>query len=176
LAVSDTVLATDLGDERDGQLTPAIPESERFTVDEWHEVAKLNRAVDQLKKAGFEPADLVPAPRVAGRDPAPRFAVVHAESRRDLEHLRELVGEIRRLGEKGLTITRFKGLGEMDPEELWETTLDPAKRTLLRVTLTDALAAEKMFRTLMGDEVEGRRKFIFEHRINVDEGEIDYGA
>jgi DNA gyrase subunit B len=91
-----------------------------------------------------------------------------------LDHLRELVSEIRRLGEKGLTITRFKGLGEMDPDELWETTLDPTKRTLLRVTMQDALAAEKMFRTLMGDDVEGRREFILKHRANVED--IDYGA
>lgn len=177
LVVSDTVLsAADLGGERDGEPAAAVPEAERFTVDEWHEVRALNRAVGRLKEAGFEPGDLVPLPRVAGREPPVRFAVAHGDGRRDLAHLRELVGEIRRLGEKGLTITRFKGLGEMDPEELWETTLDPAKRTLLRVSLTDALAAEKMFRTLMGDEVEGRRKFIFEHRINVNEGEIDYGA
>ena len=177
LAVSDAALsAADLGDERDGELTPTIPDADRFTVDEWHEVRGLNRAVGKLRDAGFEPGDLVPLPRVAGREPPVRFAVVHGDTRRDLEHLRQLVGEIRRIGEKGLTVTRFKGLGEMDPEELWATTLDPKERTLLRVTLTDALAAEKMFRTLMGDEVEGRRKFIFEHRINVNEGEIDYGA
>jgi DNA gyrase subunit B len=168
--------AADRGEEQDGQLTPAVPDAERFTVDEWHEVRALNRAVGKLRDAGFEPADLVPAPRVAGREPAVRFQVAQGDSRKDLTHLRALVGEIRRLGEKGLTVTRFKGLGEMDPEELWDTTLDPKRRTLLKVTLTDALAAEKMFRTLMGDEVEGRRKFIFEHRINVNEGEIDYGA
>ena len=82
--------------------------------------------------------------------------------------------EIRRLGERGLTVTRFKGLGEMDPDELWDTTLKPEDRTLLRVTMTDALKAEKMFRTLMGEEVEGRRDFIFKHRINKDD--IDYGS
>jgi len=177
LVISDTVLtAADLGDEKGEEVTPAVVDADRFTVDEWHEIRGLNRAVGKLRDAGFGPEDLVPLPRVAGREPPVRFAVVHGDTRRDLAHLRELVGEVRRLGEKGLTITRFKGLGEMDPEELWATTLDPKERTLLRVTLTDALAAEQMFRTLMGDEVEGRRKFIFEHRINVNEGEIDYGA
>jgi DNA gyrase subunit B len=89
--------------------------------------------------------------------------------------LRELVAEVRKLGEKGITVTRFKGLGEMDPEELWETTLDPAKRTLLRVTLDNAAEAEKLFKTLMGEEVEGRKQFIMDHKINNPE-DIDYGA
>jgi len=69
-------------------------------------------------------------------------------------------------------ISRFKGLGEMDAEELWETTLDPAKRTLLRVQLDDALKAEEMFRVLMGDKVEPRREFIQKHALEVKD--IDY--
>ena len=92
-----------------------------------------------------------------------------------LPSLRELVVAVRRLGEKGMTITRFKGLGEMDPEELWDTTLDPAKRTLMQVTLVDAQRAHELFRTLMGEEVEKRRNFIFEKGINVKD-QIDYGA
>ena len=80
--------------------------------------------------------------------------------------------EVRRLGEKGLSITRFKGLGEMDPEELWETTLDPEKRTLLRVHLEDALKADEMFRTLMGEKVEPRRDFIYKYAIEVKD--LDY--
>jgi DNA gyrase subunit B len=146
----------------------------RFHVDEWHEVKALNKALARLAALGFEPADLVPLARVAGREPPVRFVLTGADSRKELDHLRQLVAEIRKAGEKGLTVTRFKGLGEMDPDELWETTLDPQKRTLLRVTLTDALAAEKMFRTLMGDEVDGRREFILKHRANVED--IDYGA
>lgn len=153
-----------------------IDERFRFTVDEWHEVRALNKAVAKLQAAGFAAGDLVPLPRIAGREPPVRFQLAQGENRKDLDHLRQLVAEIRRQGEKGLTITRFKGLGEMDPEELWDTTLDPVRRTLLRVTMNDAVQAEKMFRTLMGEEVEGRRKFIFDHRIDVNEGEIDYGA
>jgi DNA gyrase subunit B len=86
-----------------------------------------------------------------------------------------LVAEVRHLGERGLTITRFKGLGEMDPEELWETTLNPQKRILLQVKLVDADEANKWFRCLMGEEVEERRNFIFEKGINVKDN-IDYGA
>ena len=96
-------------------------------------------------------------------------------TRKELTHLRELVAEIRRLGERGITVTRFKGLGEMDPEELWDTTLDPTKRTLLKVTMDNAAEAEKLFRTLMGEEVEGRRQFIMANKIESPE-DIDYGA
>ena len=154
---------------------PMVEEATRFSVDEWHEVKAMNRAIAKLKEAGFEPGDLVPLVRVAGREPPVRFKLKHGEVDRDLEHLRQLASEVRKLGEKGMTITRFKGLGEMDPEELWDTTLDPKRRTLLRVTMADALAAEKMFRTLMGDEVEGRREFILRHRID-DPDAIDYGG
>ena len=175
LVISDSVpLPADLGDQKENA-APATDEV-RFVVDEWHELRGLNRALVKLKDQGFEPSDLVPLPRLAGREPPLRFVLENNETRRELTHLRELAVQIRGLGEKGMTVTRFKGLGEMNPEELWDTTLDPASRILLRVTLTDAFAAEKMFRTLMGEEVEGRRKFIFEHRINVNEGEIDYGA
>jgi DNA gyrase subunit B len=154
------------------------PNGSRYTLDEWHEVRALNRAIGKLRAMRmdwFELTDLVPLARVAGREPPVRFTLERGEARKDLSHLLELVTEVRRLGEKGITVTRFKGLGEMDADELWATTLDPANRTLLKVTLNDAIEAEKLFRMLMGEEVEGRRAYIFEHRIkNVED--IDYGA
>src|SRR5262245_20748963 len=148
---------------------------EDYTLDDWHEVRTLNRALGKLRGLNFDAGDLVPLPRVAGREPPVRFTLEHDESRKDLISLRELVGEIRRLGEKGIAITRFKGLGEMDPEELWATTLDPQHRTLLQVTLNDAFKAEEMFRTLMGKEMQDRRAFIFKNSLKSVE-EIDYGA
>ena len=147
----------------------------RLVADEFHEVRAINRALTKLAEYGFTANDLVPAPRLAGREPEIRYILEHGDTRHSLSQLRELVAEVRHIGERGLTVTRFKGLGEMDPDELWETTLDPVERTLLRVTLVDAQTANDLFRTLMGEEVEERRNFIFEKGINVKDA-IDYGA
>ncbi len=85
----------------------------------------------------------------------------------DLSSTSQLVEKIRELGKKGATIQRYKGLGEMNPEQLWETTMDPEKRVLLQVKMEDAVETDRIFTTLMGDKVEPRRLFIQAHSLDV---------
>ncbi len=161
-----------VADDEAKKAGPGVPTDEVFSVLELHEVKSVNRGLEKMRAFNLQPGDLLPSPRIAGREPIPRFFLEYEGKEQVLSHLRVLVAEIRKLGERGIKIVRFKGLGEMDGEELWDTTLDPARRTLLQVKLEDVVKADDMFRTLMGEKVEPRRDFIQKHALEVKE--IDY--
>ena len=129
------------------------------------EVRSVNRQLAELRKFGFEIDSLYPIQRT-GVEGA-RYAIIRGETEVGVEDLRQMLVAIREAGEKGWQITRFKGLGEMDPEELRETTLDPVNRTLVQVTMEDAEAADELFRILMGEQVEPRREFIEKFALDV---------
>ncbi|MBM3869822.1 MAG: DNA topoisomerase (ATP-hydrolyzing) subunit B [Verrucomicrobia bacterium] len=101
----------------------------------------------------------------------PLFELTEGEGERasatPLFSIPEILEGVKAVGKKGIQIYRFKGLGEMDAKELFETTMNPVKRKLLRIDLTDAVEAEEMFVRLMGDEVEPRRQFIEDNALNV---------
>ncbi len=125
----------------------------------------INAHLGDLAQIGFDIQSLIPQERTGTEEP--RYILRRGENTIGLEDLRSLVAGVRSAGEKGLSITRFKGLGEMNAEELRDTTLDPAHRTLLQVTMKDAAGADELFRVLMGDHVEPRREFIEKHALEV---------
>lgn len=102
----------------------------------------------------------------------PPYLLADGNRRWEIPTLEELVRLVLEEGQKGLTVQRFKGLGEMNPEQLWETTMDPETRTLLQVNIEDAVAADEIFTILMGDRVEPRRDFIQNNALDISQLDI----
>jgi DNA gyrase subunit B len=126
-------------------------------------------------------AELVGAPafqellrlsREFGEIGGPPYLLEEPEEGKQVNGLFQLKDLILKMGRKGLGIQRYKGLGEMNPGQLWETTMNPETRTLLQVTIADAAEAERIFSTLMGDDVEPRRQFISENALQVQNLDI----
>jgi DNA gyrase subunit B len=131
---------------------------------ELHESKAIGELLQKLHHKGFS------VEHYAAQD-QPLFELLEGEGERQvvrpLFSIPDILVAVKEVGRRGLSIKRFKGLGEMNPRELFETTMDPARRKLLRVDLTDAVEAEEMFTKLMGDEVEPRRQFIEDNALNV---------
>ena len=153
-----TVETGDEGEESDN-------EQPTYQITEFHEVKTINSGLKTLAEIGFDVDSLLPTERT-GMQHA-RYSIRRGENEMPMEDLRALPSTIRSAGEKGMTVTRFKGLGEMNAEELRETTLDPENRTLIQVKMSNAADADDMFRILMGDKVEPRREFIEKHALEV---------
>jgi DNA gyrase subunit B len=105
--------------------------------------------------------------RAIARFNEPPFAVVKNEHRDLQPNWTELLNFVKNEGKKDASVQRYKGLGEMNAEQLAETTMNPEKRTMLQVRLEDAVQCEQIFSTLMGEDVENRRKFIEENALDV---------
>jgi DNA gyrase subunit B len=136
---------------------------------ELHEVRDLERLFSQLEGFGLSIDDyfLTQEESISGEKLLTRYALISEGKVHDVAGVAQLLPEVLKLGKQGIEIFRFKGLGEMNAEELWETTLDPAKRVLMRITLEEAGEAERLFSTLMGEDVERRRQFIEAHALEV---------
>ena len=141
---------------------------------ELHEVKELERLFKKLDELGLTIDDyhLKQEESVTGIQGPTRFEL-HAPNNKGentvipVENLAGVVAAILEQGKNGMDIKRFKGLGEMDAEQLWETTMNPADRVLLRVTWDAASEAEQLFSVLMGEDVEPRRKYIEDHALDV---------
>jgi DNA gyrase subunit B len=143
---------------------------------EIYEVETIQEIVEQIEKMGLSLETWTPQPqdekeKAAQKKPKAAYKIVNDKDSQDLESLHEVLAYVKQLGAKGMHIQRYKGLGEMNPQQLWDTTMDPEKRTILKVTLEDAVEADNMFTVLMGDQVEPRRAFIenYAHQVkNLD--------
>jgi DNA gyrase subunit B len=105
--------------------------------------------------------------RLAEQVGLPPFAIRHGKKAEAAESFEELRHATLELAKEGMHVSRFKGLGEMNAEQLWETTMDPSRRLLIRVEVEDATTADALFATLMGDQVEPRRAFIEQNARDV---------
>jgi DNA gyrase subunit B len=114
------------------------------------EFEELRRLATVLRQAGDAP-----------------FTLGSADRQEQAATLSEAVAKLMTHARQGLEVKRFKGLGEMNPDQLWKTTMDPAARVLLQVKIEDAYEADELFSTLMGDEVEPRRRFIEQNALDV---------
>jgi len=143
------------------------------------ESQEIEQVIAKIEKLGFDIesyfSNTILTKQVAAKETEKKLKAVYRITdegdSKEVFSLREVLAYIKEVAAKGMHIQRYKGLGEMNPQQLWDTTMDPEKRTILQVVLEDAVEADKMFTVLMGDQVEPRRQFIedYAHQVkNLD--------
>jgi len=161
--------------KREKELDKDIEIDEKaLNVVEFYGARDMEKTIDKIEKLGF---DILEECRVTvdkkdkkekDKEKKKPYKITSAEhDTKELNTLKECLDYVREIAKKGLAIQRYKGLGEMNPEQLWETTMNPETRTLLKVTMEDVVEANDMFTVLMGDAVEPRRAFIEKHALDV---------
>ena len=134
------------------------------------EAQAMTEAFGELAASGFARTDYLGA---TNAEAGYKFKVIEDNANEHLiASLAGVLEKVREMGKKGIDIQRYKGLGEMNAEQLWDTTMDPSKRTLLRVQLEDAYAADDMFKILMGDDVAARKQFIEQHALEITDLDV----
>jgi len=150
-------LASEAGADPEAQFAS----NARVEVTEILEAPELTSLLEQAAARGFGAVDIHRGERVL-------FTVGDEEGgQTSVKSLSELFDLVRKQGQSGIAINRYKGLGEMNPIQLWETTMDPANRKMIKVSVADAVQAERMFTLLMGDLVEPRREYIEKYAAGV---------
>jgi DNA gyrase subunit B len=144
---------------------------------EFYEAPDLEKLIQKIEKLGFDMANYSPVEvkedekkkkGSSKKKEDPIYKIINEKKEEiPFNSMKDILTFVRVTGKKGMTIQRYKGLGEMNPEQLWETTMNPEKRTILQVKLEDAVKADEIFTVLMGDQVEPRRKFIETHAPEV---------
>jgi DNA gyrase subunit B len=179
LAESELEKKADFGDKKKLQeLIKAIEKAKldldaKLAYDEEHSLHELvlknggEKRINWALAATPEYKRLRTLRQAIAENDKPPFTITHNGDKATKESAQQLLNYVLEDAKKEFTITRFKGLGEMNPEQLWATTMNAETRTLLKVRLEDAVAAEEIFATLMGENVEERRKFIEENALEV---------
>jgi len=157
--------------EEKGEAT-AEEKTKGISYIEFYEAREIEKIVDRVEKLGVDIEDYDDAEEAVKEKSKkeakkPKYTVKHEKGHENFYNLKEILKFVMDVGKEGMSIQRYKGLGEMNPTQLWETTMDPDKRTMLKVTLEDAVEADAMFTVLMGEAVEPRREFIEKHAHEV---------